>query len=180
VPALLFPDNTVLVNFGVLGRVDLFAELVDGRGSWTSTIAEECGRSSREPGLESLARMREILGEPLAPSRRERVDLLVIRAELAAPGDPATKHLGEAEAIAIITGRALEAAFFTDDRAAAALAARHGIRVYTTAHLILLAVRSRRINGDTGWDLVTRLRAVGRRTPGLPSDRTRFDVWIAG
>lgn len=177
---LLFPDNTVLVNFGLMGRVDLFAELVDGRGAWTNTIAEECRRSSRQAGLESLARMPEILGAALIPTPVERIDTLVLRERLAAPGEARTAHLGESEALAILVSRRLSAVFITDDRGAARLAAAEDVQVrtYTTGDLLRLAVRSKRLDADTAWDLVTLLRSKSRHVPGMPESRVHFDHWI--
>jgi predicted nucleic acid-binding protein len=180
--ALLFPDNTVLVNFGLLSRVDLFAELVDARGAWTHTIATECERSAQHDDLESLSRMRDILGAPLYPSTRERIDTYSIRARLAAPGDPPTAHLGEAETIAIMLAREIRGAFVTDDRGARRLAEAPDIqiRTYTTGDLLRLAVRASRIDADTCWELLQKLRSLGRRIPGAPGARGDFDHWVIG
>jgi len=177
---LLFPDNTVLVNFGLTGRVDLFAELVDGRGAWTISIAEECQKSAERPGLESLARMPEILGAALMPDPAERLTTLAFRERLAAPGDRRSMHLGESEALAILVSRRLQAVFVTDDRGAARLASAGdvGVRTYTTGDLLKLAVRSKRVDADTAWDLMGVLRAAGRKVPGMPGSREHFDQWI--
>jgi hypothetical protein len=180
--ALLFPDNTVLVNFGLLSRVDLFAELVDGRGAWTYTIATECDRSAQREHLESLSRMPDILGTPLFPSVRERIDTYSLRARLAAPGDPPTAHLGEAETIAIMLAREIPGAFVTDDRGARRLAQAPDIQIpiYTTGDLLRLAVRASRIDADTCWELLQRLRSLDRRIPGVPGARGDFDHWVFG
>lgn len=176
--ALLFPDNTVLVNFGLIDRVDLFAELAAGRGAWTHTIAEECARSSRQEGLEALARMPRILGDPLVPTQRERIDMQMLRSELAVPGDPPSRHLGEAEAIAIISARSLSAAFVTDDLGARQVAARFSIQVYSTGDLLRLAVKARRLDHESGWGLAVQLRGLERRVPGMPGDRGHYDYWV--
>jgi predicted nucleic acid-binding protein len=178
VVTLLFPDNTVLVNFAIMGRVDLFADLVDGRGAWTSTIAGECAKSAQISGLESLARMPQILGDPIMPSRSERIDTFALRTRLASPGDHDAKHLGEAEAIAIISARNIAAVFVTDDRAAAVLASSAHIKTYSTADLVKLAVRAKRIDVDTGWDLLSLLHSRNRRVPGIPATRKSYDRWV--
>ena len=177
---LLFPDNTVLVNFALMGRLDLFAALVDGRGAWTNTIAEECRKGATKPGLESLARMPEILGTPLLPTPAERVATLVFRERLASPGDRPSMHLGESEAMAIIVSRRFKAVFVTDDRGAARLARSDdvGVRTYSTGDLLRLSVKSKLIDLDTGWDLVVLLRAKGRVVPGLPGSRDHYDKWV--
>ena len=35
----LFPDNTVLCNFGTVGRLDLLRKVLDGCGRWTEAVA---------------------------------------------------------------------------------------------------------------------------------------------
>jgi predicted nucleic acid-binding protein len=178
--ALLFPDNTVLNNFGLVSRVDLFAELVDGRGAWTNTIAEECAQGASREGLESLSRMPEILGKPFYPTRQERIDTLSLRARLAAPGDRPSAHLGEAETIAIMLARQIRGAFVTDDRGARRLAQAPDIQIptYTTADLFKLAVRAGKIDADTCWEVLQTLRHLGRRIPAAPGARGDFDHWL--
>ncbi len=175
---LLFPDNTVLVNFGLLGRVDLFGELVDGRGAWTNAIAEECARSARQPGLEALARIPVLLGAPLMPTKSERIDTLALRQQMADPFDPPHRHLGEAEAITMIAARGIAAAFVTDDGGARREAAKHRIPLATTGDLLRLAVRVSKIDPGDGWDLVLELRRLGRKVPSMPGDRGHYDHWV--
>ncbi|RJF40477.1 hypothetical protein D4740_07200 [Actinomyces sp. 2119] len=42
-----FPDNTVLINMAVLGRVDLLERFTRGRGRWCASIEHEWRRSQR-------------------------------------------------------------------------------------------------------------------------------------
>jgi hypothetical protein len=51
VATLLFPDNTVLVNFAIISRMDLLARLANGNGQWCATVASECARQLESPGL---------------------------------------------------------------------------------------------------------------------------------
>jgi len=67
VAKLLFPDNTVLINFALINRMDLLERLANGNGHWCATVASECTRSSREAGLEALADAPEIFGAPWYP-----------------------------------------------------------------------------------------------------------------
>jgi hypothetical protein len=99
VTQLLFPDNTVLVNFALINRMDLLEKLVNGRGRWCATVAFECARSAQEPGLDAMNLADEIFGSPWYPqSGAERQDIEIMRLELASPGDTPYKHLGEADA----------------------------------------------------------------------------------
>jgi hypothetical protein len=135
VTSLLFPDTTVLINFALVRRMDLFEPAAGGgRGRWCGTVAKECGASAQQPGLQDLGRVPGILGAPLYPETgAERLEVQHLRTQLASPGDRPTDHLGEAETLAIIISRhELTAFFVTDDRGAAALAVSHGVPVVTT------------------------------------------------
>ena len=178
---LLFPDTTVLVNFVLMARVDLFAELVGANGAWTYTIAEEAARRSADPGMEGLQRYRSLLGEPILPTPDERAYAFRLRARIAAPGDHPGKHQGEAETISVMSSRNVSGAFVTDDLAAATLAQAPGIelKVYNTGDLIRLAVKAKKIDLDTAWDMIELLRAQGRAR-GMPAIRDRLSQWVFG
>jgi len=90
--SLMFPDNTVLVNFAIINRMNLLAKLANGNGQWCATVAGECAESARYPGLAALSAAEEIFGEPLYPDPAEHQDVLVLRNQLARPGDPPTKR----------------------------------------------------------------------------------------
>ena len=76
--------------------------------------------------------------------------------------------------------RQLSAVFVTDDREAARLAGSDdvGVGTYTTGDLLKLAVKSKRLDADTAWDLVGVLRANGRKVLKMPGSREHFDQWI--
>jgi hypothetical protein len=93
----MVPDTTVLINFAILHRMDLLGRLADGDGRWCATVATECAESARVAGLAALDGPSEIFGEPLLPDEAEHQDALVLRDGLVRPGDPPTKHFGEAE-----------------------------------------------------------------------------------
>lgn len=115
---LIFPDNTVLINFAFINRMDLLSRLANGNGRWCATVAAECAESARNSQLAALDDAAEIFGEPLFPDQAELQDVRVLRDQLAGPGDPLSKHLGEAETIAIVVRRQLNCFFVTDDREA--------------------------------------------------------------
>lgn len=178
---LLFPDTTVLINFVLMDRVDLFAELVDGRGAWSYTVAHETDRLSASSGMQALQQFSGILGAPMVPSPTERIDASRLRTRLASPGDDTRQHQGEAETIAIMVSRQVIGAFVTDDLAAAALANSPAIRikVYTTGDLIKLAVRVKKIDLDAAWDMIEILRSH-QRARGMPATRQQLSQWVFG
>lgn len=176
---LLFPDNTVLVNFAHIRRVDVLQHIMSGRAAWCATVASECDRSASEPGLEGMLAFHATLGQPLYPeSPAEHLQVRLLRDELAVPGDQPTKHLGEAETLAIIISRGLEAAFVTDDHGARRLAAVHQIRSYTTWDMLKLAGRIKLVDPDALWGYLQTLRALGRGGPAAVHDRPSFEVWL--
>lgn len=167
-PKLFLPDNTVLINFAIVRRMDLLAELLKGQGSWCLSIARECRKSQDyHPDLTEAG---AIFGEPLIPDAREIVDARVLREAMASPGEPATKHLGEAETIAIISARQLDGLFLTDDRDAAALAHRHDITAVTTWDLLRLAHKTTKVTRPVLTGYLRTLKGAGRgQPPGITS-----------
>jgi predicted nucleic acid-binding protein len=178
VTALLFPDNTVLINFAIISRMDLLARLAKGEGRWCATVARECAQSAAVTGLAVLADAGDIFGEPLFPDAAELQDTRIMRDQLASPGDARTAHLGEAETLAIITRRRLECFFVTDDREAARLAASNGVRVVDTWRLLLLAYKAGWVDAETLWGYVQTLRSQNRGAPPGVSDLPSFNKWL--
>ncbi|MEV0793645.1 hypothetical protein [Kribbella sp. NPDC050459] len=164
---LFFPDNTVLVNFATIGRVDLLEKLANSNGRWCLSVSRECAMSARIAGLEALSSVRQFLGEPLEPTPAELLDTRVLRDRMAAPGDRQTKHLGEAETITIVTSRDLrsKAIFVSDDTDALVHAVAQGIKVADTWDLLELAERVGAINTEEHAQYVTALRSAGRSRP---------------
>lgn len=177
---LVFPDNTVLVNFAHINRLDILASLLQGRGTWCATVASECARSALEPGLGAMSGCGSFLGEPLLPdSPAEHLHVQVLREELAVPGDSRASHLGEAETVALIEMRALHALVITDDVGARRLASSRGIPTYTTWDLLYLACRTKLLDADTLWGYVLTLIQRERGRPPHVYDRPSFDRWLA-
>ncbi|WP_457180913.1 hypothetical protein [Mycobacteroides abscessus] len=173
---LFLPDNTVLINFAIIGRMDLLAELLNGQGSWCLSISRECANS--QPYQPDLVQASAIFGPPLVPDRAEHEDALFLRDSMASPGDPSTKHRGEAETIAIINRRRIDGLFLTDDRDATDLAMRHGIAVVTTWDLLRLAYR---VDKVTKTDLSGYLRTLKLQRRGQPptvTDPEQLDAWL--
>ena len=135
----MFPDNTVLINLGYLGRISLIGQLFPRR-HWCATVSAECRQSARAEGLARLhVEAAAVFGEPLRPEGPEHVDIRQMLDELRGPGDLLTAHLGEVETIAIIDRRGIPAVFVTDDHAAGRMAIARDIQVASTWRLLKLA-----------------------------------------
>lgn len=165
----IFPDNTVLVNFTLLGRHDLVEWVVRDRGMWALSVARECGSSAKQPGLSGMADWRTLFGDPLVPSKVELVDAGCIAASMRKPGEyGAARHMGEAETIAIVTRRRLEAFFLTDDFDAFRVATRHGLAARSTQWVIGMAEAGGRVDAATAEGLLNQLADKGRVLGPLP------------
>ncbi len=165
-----FADNTALINFCLVGRLDLLQRLMNGGGTWSATVRIECEESAFYPGCADLASVHEFLGEPHTPETDEEREAVNSAWEfLREPGDSAEKHLGEAETIGLITSRGLTAIVVTDDTGAMRLARRHEVKVATTADLFVLAVKAGFIDAQEAWDCLTELQVThGRVLPRAP------------
>lgn len=162
-PKLFLPDNTVLINFAIIRRMDLLADLLKGEGAWRVSIARECGKpQAYHPDLDQAGAN---FGPPLIPDAGERIDATILREAMASPGEPATQHLGEAETIAIITARRLDCLFLTDDGGAAALARRHGIAAVSTWDLLRLAHRTNKVTRPVLTGYLRTLKDADRGQP---------------
>lgn len=179
-PMLMFPDNTALINFAVINRMDLLNSLTRGHGRWCATVATECAESAQFGQLSALEHAIDIFGEPYYPDQAELQDARILRDQLAGPGDPATKHFGEAETIAIVVRRQLNCVFITDDKEAQRLASSHGVRTADTWRLLKMARRAGLVDDDTLWGYVQTLKGQDRGTPPGVRDRKSFDNWLAG
>lgn len=168
---LHFADNTVLIHFGLIGRLDLLEQLLNGRGTWTSSVQIECLESSKYDGLDELVEVERFLGDAEEPSTEaEYLAIAEIREELRIPGDSPHKHLGEAETLAIIHTRSLDAHLVTDDTGAIRVARRLEIPVVTTAQLLLLAARVNIITTQGCWDYLSTLQIThSRYLPDAPA-----------
>lgn len=172
------PDNTVLVNFAQIGRMDLLRLVAAGRSTWCYTVSEECAKSSQRSGLEQLSEARAIFGEPLKlETRVEQSDTQVFRARLKKPGDGPAANLGEAESLSIIMNRRLDATFITDDNGALGFVVEHGISYTTTWDLLKMFVRAKRLDRTEAWDHVVALGGNQRRYVEL-RDQDSFYAWL--
>lgn len=142
--AFFFPDNTALINFHIIARWDLLQAAVNGSGRWCGSISRECQESEAAAAYAGMyGAAAAIFGEPIYPEPNEHIDARVIRSNMADPTDDTpTKHLGEAETIAIARARFDGSRFITDDQSARSMASAEGIRCYGTGDLLVVAERS--------------------------------------
>lgn len=175
---LLFPDNTVLVNFAIISRMDLLERLANGNGVWCATVAQECAASAAQPRLAALRQADSMFGEPWFPQGAEHLDTTMLRQELAGPGDNPRMHLGEAETLAIMLRRQVHGFFVTDDGDARRLAAKHGVKVASSWVLLRMAHRKGWVDEDALWGYVQTLRTSRRGSPPSVHDRQSFKKWL--
>lgn len=167
-----FADNTVLVSFATIGRMDLLETLFCGKGRWCSAVRDECFLSAREPELESIVLAEDFLGDPVSPTKSELQLTRRFRDQLASPQErDSTKHLGEAETLAVMVQRYQFDILVTDDRAARRLAAAHSVEVVTTWALLQMIVR---VGLAAPEDVLEYLRLL--RPRGAPTIRGVTDL----
>lgn len=97
----------MLVNFGHIDRMDLLERILNGHGRWCASVASAGSRSSTVDGLEALRHAPPSSGQRGSPRPTLGLDILLLRDQLAGPGDPPHAHLGEAETIALMTRRSV-------------------------------------------------------------------------
>jgi predicted nucleic acid-binding protein len=179
VATLFLPDNTVLVNFALIHRMDLLGDLLANKGSWCLSVARECARSAAaDPKFADMNDAATIFGTPLVPDRAELVDTQTLRVSMAAPGEPVTQHLGEAETVAIISRRRIDGCFLTDDRGARTLAVHHGITVVSTWDLLRVAHRANKVSKPVLDGYLKTLKSEGRGQPPGVVDEASFASWL--
>lgn len=162
----VFPDNTVLCNFAAIGRVDLLAEILRGRGRWAEAVAYEADRSSRHlPDLRRLFR-EGWLGEPIEiddPKHAEQIER-IRRSVFGGTDALPLRHLGEAQTIHLIrsTPQFNGSWWVTDDREALDYGRRQGLTVKDTMDLFADAVAMGDLTADEAYEMLTRMGDEGR------------------
>lgn len=174
-PLLLFPDNTVIVNFALAGEMGMFEAVLRGQGTWCGSVAAECDDKAVEMNLPGMLNAHRILGEPMRPeSRSEHLMVRTNREYFAAPGDGPKKHLGESETLAIIGSRLLRAVFITDDGNVPARATELGIVCLSTWDILHHAYKQGIATLKQVLDMRRCLLTAGRGCPSRHRDDERF------
>lgn len=161
---LLLTDNTVPINFSLIGQIPLLRDLLNGQGAWTGTVQAEYENSVSTGLYADLADVAGFIAHSFIATDEEQKQARTIRRDIAKPDEPFPRSFGEAESIAVIRNRGLQAAFLTDDVGAAVYVELRelGLKIITTAELLALAVNLGSIAEDTGRDYVLSLSRQGR------------------
>ena len=78
-PLTCFPDTTVLINFALIGRLDVLDALLHNR-FWSATVSDECAKQYTKHGVAaSYAQAQTIFGTPVYPTADESRRMLTIR-----------------------------------------------------------------------------------------------------
>jgi len=164
-PEYIFPDNTVLINFAIIGQLALLEQILQGKGAWVAAVAAECELSVRTGLYPTLRTVAAMMTTPLMPTAAERVDGRAIRNDIAAPYEPFPKSYGEAETLAIIERRNLSALIITDDGGVGDYVKdkKLGIKVVSTTDILALSVRTGRLTRSAGEVHIATLCAANRR-----------------
>jgi hypothetical protein len=169
----LFPDNTVLCNFGVVDRLDLLKSVLDGRGRWTEAVEYEAWRSSRFiPSMAGLL-ADGMLGEAIEVAEEPDVRNieLIRRAVFGGTEDKPLRHLGEAQTCYVIEnwGEFDGSWWISDDRESLRYARRRGIATRETIDLVRIAVANGDLDGDAAYALMMEMAAKKRKLRMLSS-----------
>jgi hypothetical protein len=175
----LFPDNTVLCNFAVVGRLDLLKAVLDGRGRWMEAVAYEASRSARVlPALQGLVES-GWLDEPVEIADDHEIQAVerIRRAVFGGTDVKPLQHLGEAQTCYVIQNWALFAGswWISDDGEALRYAKFQGITTRETIDLMNIAVVNGDISARDGFDLTMKMADSGRhlRLPRSAEDLRR-------
>jgi len=167
-------DACTLVNFAVVGRLDLLEVRYGHRARWTETIRLEITRGLRaEPLLQDVLSV-TWLGTPLPIAgdvqTLQRIDR--IRRGLGARvGDPATRHLGEAEIIDYLEIHEPSWIFVSDDQPSVDLAKRRGLNAIDTQRVLADCYASGEIGCPDAFSLLLEMLAKGRGVRVPPDHR---------
>jgi predicted nucleic acid-binding protein len=157
-------DACTLKNFSVVGRMAVLEKHFNSRARWTEAIQREAGRL----GLPTL----DWLGP--AMSAGEDIEALIgvdeIRRGLGATrADPATLHLGEAEAIYVLERYYPDWTFVSDDKPAIDFARRKGLTAIDSEAVLAGCYENGLVGCPEAFDLLNFMADAGRGVRVPPS-----------
>lgn len=174
--AAIFPDNTVLVNFAAIQRLDLLESWLRGRGRWTRAVADEARMSSGYwPALSGLHDA-GWLDEPIeiegdkAVEEVERLRRQVFGGSTSEP----KKHLGEAQTCYLFgsVGQWSGSWWISDDRDSVDFARRRGFVTLETIDVFRHVVTDGDLTMVQAYNLMVEMGDLrdGLRIPKGPED----------
>lgn len=177
--SFVFPDNTVLCNFAVVGRLDLLESVLLGRGRWTEAVAYEAGRSAQHiPDLAAVAGG-GWLGDPIEVVKESDTQHVerIRRAVFGGTEEDPLKHLGEAQTCYVLQRWPDLAGswWVSDDRESLRYARQQGITTRETIDLVSGAAVNGDIKARAGYELLHNMIGFDRtlRLPKSPQDLLR-------
>lgn len=156
-------DACTLKNFAVVGRLNILEQYFAQRAWWTPAIQHEAGRLDVPPI--------DWIGATSAPD--DIAALLAVdalrRGLGATQADPATLHLGEAEAIYFLETHRPAWTFISDDRPAVDFALKRGLNAMDTQELLADCYARGHIGCPEAFELLVKMAAAGRGVRVPPS-----------
>ncbi|MDQ2791622.1 MAG: hypothetical protein DLM60_23030 [Pseudonocardiales bacterium] len=164
-PRTFLVDTCTVINFAAAARLDLLEAVLEGRGRWTESAADEINRAADHWPALWTASVAGWLGEPIAPDREGDTDAVFrLQRQLGGTRREPRKHLAEAEAIHLVLcyPEFSGAIFLTDDRSAADLAYKRGVKIWTSADVLSAAYRDGHIGCPAAYGVLLDMEQAGR------------------
>lgn len=169
----LFPDNTVLINFAVIDRLDLLSLYLGDRGRIVEAVRYEVERSSsRIPNL-AAEDWGDWFGEPIriVAENDIRAVELMRTARFGGSKSDHLQHLGESQTIHVVSQDPgfQGSLILTDDKDAYRFASMRGILVRHTVEILRDLVGFQEITSQQAFELTVAIR-------DSPYDRTLLNL----
>jgi predicted nucleic acid-binding protein len=152
-----FPDNTVLINFAVVDKMELLVTYLSGRARVTQAVAAEIRKSAeRVPHLREFDVEKNCGAAIELTTDADNRSVFQIRKRFASRDDPPTKHLGESETLHVISSRKefTYSRFLTEDRDAYRVAGSMGVLCSTTMEVFQELVARREVSSGEAFALL--------------------------
>jgi hypothetical protein len=153
-----------MINFAVVGRIDLLETVLRGRGRWTEAVEQEARKSGQY--YPALGKSTAWLGQPIEVNDLFEIRQIegIRRAVFGGSSIRPLQHLGEAQTCYLLRFRTefRESLWLSDDRDAIAYAKHQGIVTRETWEVVAEAVAMGDINADDGYALVEEMSSSDR------------------
>lgn len=172
-PWVVFDTNSIW-NFAVVERLDIVGTRYGQRVRWAAAVSDEVAVAvGYEPKLAAVEHCGFFSAPVDLASSKCLKDVARIQKILAAPGDPPTRHLGEAESIHVIEHELDGQGWFvTDDNGGADLASRRGIRVLRTDAVLRECFDMDDLQCPEPYELLVKMTELGRDGVRVPTSHS--------